>query len=241
MTQLTFSDDRTTEKPRSTIKMKKQILLLMLTVISITASSQTSASFGVKAGLSSASMRGDAVNNLNNLLDFADGMITTHNRTGFFVGGFANLPVSNKISFEPGVYYSQKGYELRGDLGLKGLEFLGANARSILQADYIDMPVLLKADLGGLQIFAGPQFSYLTQAQLKTTAGVLGFSVFNNSTDATSQFNRWDMGVTAGLGYQFPGGFNVSAAYDYGLSRVDANKNVNGYNNAIKIGIGFRF
>jgi len=221
--------------------MKKQILLLFVTVISVTAWSQTSARFGVRAGLSSASMRGDAVNNLKNLLDFTDGRVTTHNRTGLFVGGYANIPLSGQISFEPGLYYSQKGYELSGELGLKGVEFLGANARSTLQADYIDMPILLKADLGGLQLFAGPQFSYLTQAQLKTSAGVLGFNVFNNTTDATSQFNRWDMGVTAGVGYQFKGGFNVSAAYDYGLSKVDANKNVNGYNNAIKIGLGFKF
>lgn len=221
--------------------MKKQILFLFVTVTSVTAWSQTSPTFGVKAGLSSASMRGDAVNNLKNLLDFTDGRVTTHNRTGLFVGGYANIPLTEQISFEPGLYYAQKGYELRGELGLKGIEFLGANAKSTLQADYIDVPILLKADLGGLQLFAGPQFSYLTQAQLKTNAGVLGFNVFNNTTDATSQFNRWDMGVTAGVGYQFKGGVNVSAAYDYGLSKVDANRNVNGYNNAIKIGLGFKF
>ncbi|MBC7866388.1 MAG: PorT family protein [Gloeobacteraceae cyanobacterium ES-bin-316] len=221
--------------------MKKQILLLFVTVISVTGWSQTNATFGVKAGLSSASMRGDAVDNLNNLLDFADGMISTHNRTGFFAGGYATIPLSGQISFEPGLYYSQKGYELRGDLGLKGLEFLGANATSTLQADYIDIPVLLKASIGGLQLFAGPQFSYLTKANLKTSAGVLGFNVFNNTLDATKQFNRWDMAVTGGVGYQFEGGFNLSAAYDYGLSKVDANKNINSYNNAIKIGIGFRF
>ncbi len=221
--------------------MKKQILLLFVSVISVTAWSQTSTSFGVKAGLSSASMRGDAADNLKNLLDFTDGRITTHNRTGFFVGGYASIPLSAQISLEPGLYYTQKGYELQGELGLKGLEFLGVNAKSTLQSDYIDMPILLKADLGGLQLFGGPQFSYLTQSQLKTSAGVLGFNVLNNTTDATSQFNRWDMGVTAGVGYQFPAGFNVSAAYDYGLSKVDANKNIKGYNNAIKIGIGFKF
>lgn len=220
----------------------KKFILLLVTVISVSAQAQTNVSFGVKAGLSSAGMRGDAVNNLNNLLDFADGMITTHNRTGFFAGGYATIPITDQISVEPGIYYAQKGYELRGNLGIKGFEFLGASAKSTLQSDYIDMPILLKANLGGgLQLFAGPQVSYLTQSQLKTTAGVLGFNVFNNTTDATSQFNRWDMGVTAGLGYQFKGGLNISAAYDYGLSKVDANKNVNGYNNAIKIGVGISF
>ncbi len=222
--------------------MKKQILLLLVIVSSFSGWAQSKVSFGVKAGLSSAGMRGDAVNNLNNLLDFADGRITTHNRTGFFAGGYATIPLTDQISVEPGLYYTQKGYELRGNLGIKGLEFLGANATSTLQSDYIDIPILLKANLGGgLQLFAGPQVSYLTQSQLKTSAAVLGFNVFNNTTDATRQFNRWDMGVTAGLGYQFKSGFNISAAYDYGLSKVDANKNVNGYNNAIKIGVGISF
>ena len=222
--------------------MKKQILLIIITVSSFAAFAQTNVSFGVKTGFTSASMRGDAVNSLNNLLDFANGMITTKNRTGFFAGGYASIPLSELISVEPGLYYSQKGYELRGDLGIKGLEFLGANAKASLQSDYIDIPILLKANLGGgLQLYAGPQISYLSQAQLKTSAGVLGFNVFKNTTDATSQFNRWDMGVTAGVGYQFKGGFNISAAYDYGLTKVDANKSINGYNNAIKIGVGIAF
>ena len=221
--------------------MKKQILLLTVTVISITGWSQTAPSIGIKAGLASASMRGDAVNNLNNLLDYADGMVTTRNRTGFFAGAYATIPLSEKISLEPGLYYTQKGYELRGELGFKGLEFLGANAKATLQSDYIDIPLLLKANLGGLQVFAGPQISYLAQSKLRSSAGVLGLNLFNNSLDATDQFNRWDMAATAGIGFQFKGGVNLSAAYDYGLSKVDANKNVNGYNSAIKIGLGISF
>ena len=104
------------------------------------------------------------------------------------------------------------------------------------------MPLLLKADLGGgLQLFAGPQFSYLMKANLRTTAGVLGINLLNNTLDVTEQFNRLDMGVTGGIGYKFANGVNISAAYDHGLSKVDANKNISSYNNAIKIGIGITF
>lgn len=222
--------------------MKKQFLLLSLTVISVTGWSQNTATFGVRAGLSSASIRGDAVNNLDNLLSFTTGMVTTHNRTGFFAGAYANIPLGTGLSFEPALYYAQKGYELRGELGIKGTEFLGAKANAKLQSDYIDMPLLLKADLGsGFQVFAGPQFSYLASSKLKTSAGVLGFNVFNNTMDATDQFNKWDMGVTGGVAYQFKNGVNVMASYDYGLSKIDANQNINGYNNAIKVGLGFKF
>ncbi len=214
----------------------------MVTVGSVAVQAQTAPSFGVKAGVISSGMRGDAVDNLKNLIDFTDGKVTTSNRTAVFLGGYANIPLSGGISVEPGIYYSQKGYQMKGELGIKGLDFLGANATAVLKADYIDLPVLLKANVGnGLQIFAGPQFSYLSSAKLATRASVLGINLLNKTFDATNQFNRWDMGVTAGVGYQFTNGMNISASYDYGLSKVDANQNVNSYNNSFKVGIGISF
>jgi hypothetical protein len=232
---------RTAENPASKPNMKKQFLLILSIAVSTVSFSQSKISLGGKVGLSSAGMRGDAVNNLNNLLDFADGMVTTRNVTGFFAGTYVNIPVDDVISIEPGLYYSQKGYEMKGQLNLKGMDFLGANAKAQLQSQYVDMPVLLKANLGGLQLFAGPQFSYLAHADLKTTAGILGLNLLNSKLDATNQLNRWDAAVTGGIGYQFNNGINITASYDYGLSKTDANKNLNAYNNAIKIGLGINF
>ena len=220
--------------------MKKNFTLIFCFISAITFA-QTKPSFGVKAGLSYAGLQGDAVKSLGNLLDFSNGRITTGNRTGYFAGGYINLPISKNISVEPGLYYTQKGYELKGALNIKGLDFLGANAKSQLQSQYLDIPISIKADLGGLQIFAGPQFSYLMNANLRTTAGALGFNLLNNNTDATAQFNRWDAGVTGGIGYQFTNGLNLFASYDYGLSKIDVNKNLNAYNRGLKVGIGFRF
>jgi hypothetical protein len=222
--------------------MKKQMLLLLVTVSALCTSAQVTPQFTVKAGLSSAGIRGEAASNLNNLLDFTSGMMTTQNRTGFFAGVAVGIPLNEKITLEPGIYYSQKGYELRGELGIKGVEFLGANARARLQSDYIDVPILLKANLGGgLKIFAGPQISYLASSNLKTSAGILGINLFNNTLDASNQFNKWDMGLTGGLSYEFKNGFSISGAYDHGLSRIDANNSVNGYNSSIKVGVGIRF
>ncbi len=218
--------------------MKKQILLSIFIITSAITFGQVTPSFGVRAGVTSSSMRGDAVSNLNNLLDFSNGMVTTGSRTGFFAGTYVNIPISQGFSAEPAIYYSQKGYELKGVFNVKGADFLGANAKAQLQSQYIDIPLLLKANVGGLQLFAGPQFSYLTKADLHSTAGVLGINLLNNTMDATSQFNRWDTGLTGGIGYQFSNGLNIMASYDYGLSKADANQNLKAYNNSIKIGIG---
>ena len=91
--------------------MKKQILLFTTILISVISFSQSQSSFGVRAGITSSSMKGDAVSNLQNILDYTNGAITTSGQTGFFAGANASIPVSDLVSFEPGLYYSQKGSE----------------------------------------------------------------------------------------------------------------------------------
>ena len=181
------------------------------------------------------------MNSLQSLVDFSNGAIKTSNRTGFFAGGFVNIPVSEQFSVEPAVYYSQKGYELGGSLSLKGADFLSANAKAQLNTTYIDIPVLAKVNVSGLQLFAGPQVSYLADAKLRTTAGALGFNIVDNTMDAKNQFNQWDVALTGGVGYQFGNGFSVSAAYDHGLSKVDKGQNFDSYNRVFKVGVGLTF
>ena len=221
--------------------MKKQILLFALSFITAFAFAQSTPGFGIRAGVSSTRMSGDAVNSLQNLLDYTNGAITTSNHTGLFAGGHVSIPVSDLVSIEPGLFYTQKGYEMRGELNLKGAEFLGLNAKAKLNSHYIDLPVLLKLNIDGFQIFAGPQVSYLAKADLRTTAGVLGFNLLNKTLDATEQFNRWDAGVTGGIGYQMSNGVNITASYDHGLSKVDANQNLESYNRGFKVGLGIKF
>lgn len=236
-----FSCTGTVINPCSNYCMKKKILLILSVITSTFAFAQSTSSFGVRAGLSSASIKGDAVSNLKNLLDFTNGMVATSDRNSYFAGAYVSIPVTDVISVEPALYYSQKGYSLKGELNVKGMEFLGINAKAQLQSQYIDLPVLVKANVGGLQLFAGPQVSYLAKADLRTTAGILGFNLLNSKMDATNQFNRWDAGVTAGIGYAIAKGVNITAAYDHGLTKVDAGKNLSAYNRSFKVGLGINF
>ena len=221
--------------------MKKQLLLAAFVMVTSFGFAQVQPTFGIRAGIASSSIKGDAPNSLNNLLDFTNGAVTSSGHTGLFAGGFVSIPLGSVMSVEPSISYAQKGYNLRGELNIKGAEFIGANAQAKLTTHYIDMPVVLKANMNGFQVFAGPQVSYLAKADLVTTAGLLGFNLLNKKMDATNQFNRWDAGFTAGLGYQFANGVNITAAYDHGLMKTDANKNLDAYNRSIKVGLGFSF
>jgi Outer membrane protein beta-barrel domain len=221
--------------------MKRQILLIAAIALSSAVMAQSKISFGIRGGLTNSGMKGEAVDNLQNLVEVTNGMISTKNTSGYFAGAYTSIPVSEKVSIEPGIYYSKKGYELGGSLDLKGVEFLGVGAKLKLQSDYVDVPVLVKGNFNGFQVFGGPQVSYLTKADLQTKASVLGINLLNRSIDVTNEFNRWDAAITGGVGYQFANGFSVSAQYDHGLARVDKNKSVNSYNRAFKVGVGFQF
>lgn len=221
--------------------MKKQFLFLLLMAGAFTSFGQQKISYGVRAGVTSSGMRGDAINNFNNLLDFTKGMVSTKNHTGYFGGGYVSIPVSSNLSIEPALYYSQKGFDMVGAISGKGISFLGVNAKASVTTQYIDLPVLLKANLNGFQVFGGPQVSYLTAANLKTTAGLLGFNLLNYKTDASAQFNKWDAALTGGVGYQFGNGVHVMAAYDHGISKADANQNLKSYNHSFKVALGMGF
>jgi hypothetical protein len=221
--------------------MKRYFLLFASVAISTLAFAQAKPSFGIRGGVSYAGLQGDAVSSVQNLVDFSNGAITTSSRPGLFGGGFVNIPVAQNFSIEPAVYYAQKGYELKGTFNIKGAEFLSAGAKAQLNTSYIDIPVLAKMNVSGLQIFAGPQVSFLTDAKLRMTAGALGFNIVDNTVNAKEQFNNIDVAVTGGLGYQFSNGVNITAAYDHGLSKVDKGQNFDSYNRAFKVGVGFKF
>lgn len=221
--------------------MKNKTLLFSSLLISSFSYAQQTPSFGIKAGVVSSGIQGDMIKTLTGLKDLSNGFVKTSNHTGFFTGISTTIPVSNSFSLESGIYYSQKGYDLKGTLSIKGMDFLSANAKSVLLSQYIDVPILLKANFNGFRVFAGPQLSYLIKSDLKTSAGILGLNLLSKTIDASTQFNSWDAAMTGGIGYQFENGVNITAAYDYGLLKIDAHRNANAFNHAVKIGIGFNF
>ena len=221
--------------------MKRIFTTAAVIALSITAvTAQTG--FGIQAGVINSAWKGDALNSLNSVVDLTNGYISTTSKTGFTVGGYATIPVAEKIYLEPGISYSQKGYTMKGDLKIDALKFLGANASAKVEAHYIDVPLVLKAEVAkGLTVFAGPQVSYLVKNNIHVNAGILGISLMNSKLDITDQFNRMDMGVTGGVGYKFDNGFNLKAGYDHGLSKLDKNDHFKAYNRALKFTVGFTF
>lgn len=220
--------------------MKKKILFSIVLFVSVTSFAQQ-IRYGVSGGITSYNMRGAATANLEQVLSFTDGVVSTGPVRGFYGGGYANIAVGNIFSVEPGLYYSLKGYSITSSYSIKGISLLSANATASLRSSYIEMPILLKADFKGLQIFAGPQIAYLTNSSIKSSVGLAGLNLLHTSFDVTNQLNRWDAGVTGGIGYQFTNGIRITGSYERGLAKVDAGQNIKSFNQGFKVGAGFNF
>ncbi len=199
-------------------------------------------SYGIRTGANFSKWQGDDLQVVEDLLDKTDGYLVTKGKKGLHIGGYVNIPFSETFSFEPGLQYSKKGYSIKGDFQIPVLKYLGINVGAQVQSHYIDIPLVLKANIvEGLQIYAGPQVSYLVRSSLNAKLGILGISIFNKGFGITERFNKVDLGLTGGVGYQFDNGLNIQAGYDYGLSRLDKNDNYDVYNRVVKVSVGYSF
>ena len=183
--------------------MKK--LLILFFSIGIFGSAQAQL-FGVRAGLSSA--------------NFSE---TNYNaKVGFHVGGYYRYEIDN-FAIEPGIQFSQKGYESNEKTtGLVIDERL----------NYLDFPLLFRYDvIPVLNIFAGPQASFLLSRKYEL-AGV--------TSTSTEVIRGYDFGGVIGIGAYITGGINLQLSYDFGLIGLNY-FNTDVKNQVLKISAGFDF
>ncbi len=222
--------------------MKKNILLTFIGSLLMISFTNAQVSYGIRAGANFSKWQGDDLQVIEDLVEKTDGYLVTKGKTGYNVGGYVNIPISEIFSFEPGLQYSKKGYSIKGDLKIDALKFLAINAGAQVQQHYIDIPLYLKANVvKGLNVYAGPQVSYLVRSTLNAKVSLLGISLFNKGIGITERFNKVDLGLSGGIGYQFNNGINILAGYDHGLSKLDKNDNYSAYNRLVKVSVGYTF
>lgn len=222
--------------------MKRISLPIIIIGLLLMNAATAQVTYGVRAGANFTKWQGQDLQIVEDLVEKTDGWLVTKGKTGFHVGGYVNIPISETFSFEPGLEYSKKGYSIKGDLKIDALKFLAVNARAQVQQHYIDVPLYLKANVvKGLNVYAGPQVSYLVRSTLNAKVGVLGISLFNRGIGITERFNKVDLGLGAGAGYQFNNGISLRAGYEHGLAKLDKNNNYDAYNRVVKVSVGYTF
>lgn len=173
--------------------------------------------YGVKAGLNMTSMSNDMA------FDPGFGM-----GVGFRVGGFLNMRWGYRTEnsskgtglwgFQPELMYSYQA--VKTDAG-------------DVKMNYIAVPLLLKVyPTTALSIEVGPELSYLISTSPSTMA-------VDGAEIKVGDCKGMNVGLAAGLAYDFEMGLTVGARYTYGFT--DMAKNLKWKNSNIQITVGWMF
>jgi len=139
----------------------------------------------------------------------------------FHIGGLVGFGLTDKISIQPGLFYSIKG--AKADL---------AGTSTALNLSYLEIPVNVVYAVGesGLALHAGPYLGMLMSAKAK-------------DVDMKDMYKSMDFGLNVGASYNLPMGLMVRAQYGMGLADIN-NKDKSGSdkklsNSCIGITIGY--
>lgn len=203
--------------------MNKVIFVLPLLILSsFFVKAQSVDQSGIRASL-----------NLSNL--YVQSVDNENTKPGFAVGVYFRKSLSDQISIQPEINYSLKGSQINYN------NFLNGSGKYRYNLSYIEIPVLANFHLGeSIYFSAGPYVATLISVKVKDVNGdgsVNGVDEYDRD-----DFNTFDYGVAAGVGFDFAGG-TAGVRYNYGLADVapEGNGLDNGKNSVLQFFIGFAF
>jgi hypothetical protein len=187
--------------------MRLKVLMMVLALLTVEQASAQSFDMGLEAGMNFSSFIGSGVNSSN-----LGGTVSS--RLGFVGGGYLSLNFGPNFSIRPELLYEQKGAQISG-------------TTTSYEADYVEVPVLLKIGLGipviNPSILIGPSFDWNTLSSLPGSAGAL---------------NTGDVGLVGGLEFDFSS-FCVNGRYELGLDNVTGNSHIQ--NGTFTVLMGYSF
>jgi len=147
-------------------------------------------------------------------------------RFGFHLGVFADVPVlPDFMSLQPELSYATKG-----------TSYKVLNDRQKLNMNYVDFFLPVAFHLSSIDIQVGPFASFLTSTP--------DFTVYEDKSVIVDAFKKYDVGLTAGLSYNFDN-FLIGLRYNQGF--VDVTKENSrlllgsGKNAVGQVSIGYKF
>jgi len=188
------------------------MLFAAVAVFGLTSVNAQEVKFGAKAGVNFATIGGDDTGDLSS-------------RTGFHVGGVAEIGISEKFSVQPELVYSAQGATE---------DFEGVDVD--WKFDYLNVPVMAKYMVAdGFSIEAGPQIGFLLSAKVEGGG---------EEVDIKDEVSGIDFGFGFGAGYKMESGLNFSARYNLGLSNIndfEGSDDFSNQNNVFQISVGYFF
>lgn len=160
--------------------MKKSVLISLVLFLAPVVILAQGIGVGIKAGA--------------NFADQAIDEIDVKSVADFHIGAYVNLNLSDKFGITPEVLYSAQGTEWE---------------EIKVDYDYIAIPVMVRfKPIKLLSLEAGPQFSFLTKAEVEEVG------------DVKDQLKTNDFGLAFGAGVHLPLGLNAGLRYVLGFTDI---------------------
>ena len=148
---------------------------------------------------------------------------------GIQAGASFQAGITPYFSLVSELYFMRKGGKLKADNPL-------TNSESTLHLNTLELPLLARFHFGKFYVNAGPSIAYTLSGDWKINDKSTKLS-FNNSTEG---YKRFDAGIQAGGGFEFPfkqRRIALDIRYNYGLTNISYNKEM--YNRAVMISVHF--
>jgi hypothetical protein len=149
--------------------------------------------------------------------------------TGFHAGLVADIGVTNHFSIQPNLLFNMKSTK--------------TSTINEFPLYTIDLPINLLYKANGFFAGVGPNLSYGISAKQKTDQGE--DDLYEADGPAPAEFNRFELGANAVLGYQFNCGLTLNAQYTPGFSNLnndDSNADTQRYHTRVYgFSVGYMF
>lgn len=201
----------------------------MVLVGGVATASAQDRQFGLKAGLSAATMsvESDAGGEYNK------------RRIGVIGGGFGVFSLMPGVGLQVEALFTQKGAKLEIEED--------ENIDITLELDYLDVPVLARINLPAsgstrFHLFGGPSLGYRMGAKSKISDTTFDFAE-GTIDNIENEIERFDLGVVVGAGADIGRRLVVDARYSWGLQTVnkDTSDGIELKNRVLAVMAGIRF
>ncbi|PHN03410.1 porin family protein [Flavilitoribacter nigricans] len=203
------------------LNARKSILTLAALALAIFATAQVSV--GVKTGMNFNNLHttealGELAPDFTNISEANFGLVTEYS-------------ITDQFALQTELNFLKKGFTTKANLDnteLFGIQ-LPVGGRAETKFSYVEVPLLAKYTFGGegLQAYvtAGPTFGYATAGRIDTKARVLvDFDLGSTNINLDNiNYNRFEVGATAGAGVSYTTGFGkffADARYSQGFTEL---------------------
>lgn len=208
----------------------KRIILSLAVLAGMITSLSAQSRFGVNAGIIFSNMKSE---------ENGGNEETLETKTGMTIGIRAAVPLTENISFRPGLNFMQKG-------GKEKFDFLGQEIETTINLGYLELPlnfVYSTTDAGSGRFFAGlgPVLSYGISGKAKVKTDGQEDEEDINFGDAEDELKPFEFSGNVLAGYELANGVYLQVNYSLGFSNISNSTDGTLKNNYFGVRIGYFF